>query len=93
MLCVWSSWPARLFLCAPPTALPVAALAQRPHAPAPVPPPERLQVVCPANMVERRYSAWIGGSILASLGTFQQMWMSKAEYQEYGAGGIHKKAP
>jgi actin-like protein 6A len=52
----------------------------------------KVKVVCPANAVERRYSAWIGGSILASLGTFQQMWMSKAEYQEHGAGLIHKKA-
>jgi actin-related protein len=50
-------------------------------------------VVCPAGQAERRYSVWIGGSILASLGTFQQMWMSKAEYKEYGAGLIHKKAP
>ena len=50
-------------------------------------------MVCPVNQVERRYSVWIGGSILASLGTFQQMWMSKAEYQEYGAGLIHTKAP
>ncbi|EFN56038.1 hypothetical protein CHLNCDRAFT_145478 [Chlorella variabilis] len=53
----------------------------------------KVKVVCPANAVERRYSVWIGGSILASLGTFQQMWMSKAEYREYGAGLIHKKAP
>jgi len=34
-----------------------------------------------------------GGSILASLGSFQQMWMSKQEYEEHGAGMIHKKAP
>ena len=38
--------------------------------------------------------AWhAGGSILASLGSFQQMWMSKQEYEEHGAGMIHKKAP
>jgi len=30
---------------------------------------------------------------LASLGSFQQMWMSKQEYEEHGAGMIHKKAP
>lgn len=47
----------------------------------------------PSNPVERRYSVWIGGSVLASLGSFQQMWMSKAEYAEYGPGLIHKKAP
>lgn len=29
---------------------------------------------------ERKFSVWIGGSILASLSTFQQMWMSKEEY-------------
>lgn len=51
------------------------------------------QVICPANAVERRYSVWIGGSILSSLGSFQQMWMSKQEYQEHGAGLIHKKSP
>jgi actin-related protein len=27
---------------------------------------------------------WIGGSILASLSTFQQMWISKEEYNESG---------
>lgn len=53
----------------------------------------KVKVVAPANAVERRYSTWIGGSILSSLGTFQQMWMSKEEYKEYGAGLIHKKAP
>merc|ERR1711890_101981 len=29
---------------------------------------------------ERKYSVWIGGSILASLSTFQSMWISKEEY-------------
>uniref|UniRef100_A0A1D2A4J3 Actin-related protein 4 n=1 Tax=Auxenochlorella protothecoides TaxID=3075 RepID=A0A1D2A4J3_AUXPR len=53
----------------------------------------RVKLVSPSNPVERRYSVWIGGSVLASLGSFQQMWMSKAEYAEYGPGLIHKKAP
>merc|ERR1719289_758761 len=30
----------------------------------------------------RKNSVWIGGSILASLSTFQQMWISKQEYDE-----------
>ncbi len=38
-----------------------------------------------APPVEREFGSWIGGSILASLGTFQQMWISKAEYDEQGA--------
>merc|ERR1719437_228798 len=32
----------------------------------------------------RKYSVWIGGSILASLSTFQAMWITKAEYDEAG---------
>jgi actin-related protein len=37
-----------------------------------------------STSVERQCSAWIGGSILSSLGSFQQLWLSKAEYEEYG---------
>ncbi|XP_038044799.1 actin-3-like [Patiria miniata] len=33
---------------------------------------------------ERKNSVWIGGSILASLSTFQEMWISKQEYDESG---------
>ncbi|KAK4451602.1 actin family [Podospora aff. communis PSN243] len=40
---------------------------------------------------ERRFGAWIGGSILASLGTFHQMWISKKEYDENGAGIVEKR--
>ena len=40
---------------------------------------------------ERKYSVWIGGSILASLSTFQQMWISKMEYDEMGPGIVHRK--
>ncbi|XP_006902072.1 PREDICTED: actin, cytoplasmic 1-like [Elephantulus edwardii] len=40
---------------------------------------------------ERKYSVWTGGSILASLSTFQQMWISKQEYDESGPSVIHRK--
>ena len=40
---------------------------------------------------ERKYSVWIGGSILASLSTFQSMWISKDEYDESGASIVHRK--
>ena len=40
---------------------------------------------------ERKYSVWIGGSILASLSTFQQMWISKEEYNESGPEIVHRK--
>jgi centractin len=31
---------------------------------------------------ERKYSTWIGASILASLSTFKKMWVTAEEYQE-----------
>ncbi|EYC14864.1 hypothetical protein Y032_0039g51 [Ancylostoma ceylanicum] len=40
---------------------------------------------------ERKYSVWIGGSVLASLSTFQMMWITKSEYDEYGAAIVHRK--
>lgn len=57
------------------------------------PPASRLKVVSPANSTERRFAVWIGGSILASLGSFQQMWVSRAEYDEHGPSIVHRKAP
>eukprot|EP00877_Chromochloris_zofingiensis_P009880 jgi/Chrzof1/5145/Cz15g13070.t1 len=53
----------------------------------------KVKVTSPVNPTERRFSVWIGGSILASLGSFQQMWMSKQEFEEHGASLIHRKAP
>merc|ERR1712071_29146 len=41
----------------------------------------KIKIIAPP---ERKYSVWIGGSILASLSTFQQMWISKQEYDECG---------
>lgn len=48
----------------------------------------KVKVVAPP---ERKYLVWIGGSILASLSTFQQMWMSKQEYDESGPSLVHRK--
>ena len=48
----------------------------------------KIKVVAPP---ERKYSVWIGGSILASLSTFQQMWISKQEYDEAGPSIVHRK--
>lgn len=33
---------------------------------------------------ERRYGSWVGGSIFASLPTMQDMWVTKADYDEAG---------
>jgi len=48
----------------------------------------RIRVIAPP---ERKYSVWIGGSILASLGSFQQMWISKEEYDESGPSIVYPK--
>lgn len=48
----------------------------------------KVKVVAPP---ERKYSVWIGGSILASLSTFQAMWIAKAEYDENGPSIVHRK--
>jgi len=40
---------------------------------------------------ERKYSTWMGGSILASLTTFKKMWISAAEYEEDGAPVVNRK--
>ena len=40
---------------------------------------------------ERKYTTWIGGSIIASLSTFQVMWVTKAEYLEIGESIVNRK--
>jgi len=48
----------------------------------------KVKIVAPP---ERKYSVWIGGSILSSLSTFQDMWIQKDEYDESGPGIVHRK--
>lgn len=47
-----------------------------------------IKVIAPP---ERKFSVWIGGSILSSLSTFQNMWISKEEYDESGPSIVHRK--
>jgi len=47
-----------------------------------------IKIVAPP---ERKYSVWIGGSILASLSTFEEMWVNKDEYDESGPSIVHRK--
>jgi len=48
----------------------------------------KIKVIAPP---ERKYSIWIGGSIVTSLSTFQTMWVTKEEYEESGPSIIHRK--
>jgi centractin len=58
-----------------------------------------LRLLAPASDVhirifapkERRFTAWIGGSILSHLPTFSRMWVTSKEYQEEGAAVVHRK--
>lgn len=51
----------------------------------------RAKVFTAGQPNERKYSSWLGGSILASMSTFSSYAMSKQEYQEHGAVLIERK--
>eukprot|EP00920_Eleutheroschizon_duboscqi_P029019 GHVT01070388.1.p1 GENE.GHVT01070388.1~~GHVT01070388.1.p1 ORF type:complete len:546 (+),score=94.30 GHVT01070388.1:1322-2959(+) len=50
----------------------------------------RFRVVSAPSGLERQFSCWVGGSILASLGTFQHMWVSRSTWQEEGVRAFDK---
>ncbi|KAL3810305.1 hypothetical protein ACHAXA_006532 [Cyclostephanos tholiformis] len=52
----------------------------------------RVKVTSP-NVSERAICSWLGGSILGSLGTFQDMWISRKDYDEFGPAIINRKCP
>merc|ERR1712190_237679 len=59
---------------------------------------QELEALAPSTMAikisappERKYSVFIGGSILSSLSTFETMWISKSEYDESGPTIVHRK--
>ena len=51
----------------------------------------KLKIITHPSNTERKFSTWIGGSILSSLGTFHQLWVSKKEFEENGAKIIERK--
>ena len=53
-----------------------------------VPTDTKVKVIAPPN---RKYSSWIGGSILAALPSFQQLYINKEEYDEFGPSIVHMK--
>lgn len=40
---------------------------------------------------DRKYAVWKGASTLASLSSFGASWISREEYEEHGAGIVHRK--
>jgi actin-related protein len=53
----------------------------------------RVKVLTPGGVQERSVLSWLGGSILASMGTFHDMWITKAEYEEWGSAIVNRKCP
>ena len=51
-------------------------------------PDGNIKIIAPP---ERKYTVWIGGSILSSLSTFQELWITKEEYEEEGPNIVHRK--
>ncbi|AOW07787.1 YALI0F27533p [Yarrowia lipolytica CLIB122] len=51
----------------------------------------KVRVAAASNQEERRHGAWIGGSVLGSLGSFHQLWVSKQEWQEKGGDYLVEK--
>ncbi len=52
-----------------------------------VPETVEIKIVAPP---ERRYSVWIGGSILASLKTFNKQWVGRKEYNDSGPKSVYR---
>ncbi|XP_067826368.1 actin, cytoplasmic 1-like isoform X2 [Heptranchias perlo] len=59
---------------------------------------KELQLLAPAGVPvkviappERKYSVWIGASILTCLTSFQEMWITACEYLEMGSCVVHRK--
>jgi len=42
---------------------------------------------------DRRYSCWVGASVLAEVEEFRKEWITREEYDEHGAAIIHKRCP
>lgn len=47
-----------------------------------------VKIAAPAD---RKYSVWCGGSILASLHSFKDMWMTRQEYNDSGPSFVHRR--
>ncbi|XP_077377933.1 actin-1-like [Festucalex cinctus] len=52
------------------------------------PPSMKIKVVAPA---ERKHSVWIGASLLATFPSFEESWITKDDYKEFGPAVVHRK--
>ncbi|KDE08803.1 hypothetical protein MVLG_00908 [Microbotryum lychnidis-dioicae p1A1 Lamole] len=52
----------------------------------------KVKIHAASSPSERVHSSWLGASILASLGTFHQLWIGKDEYEEVGKSIVSRRA-
>lgn len=52
---------------------------------------QKVRLLAVPGSSERRYSTWVGGSILSSLSSFQAAWCSREEYEEHGPAVVQRK--
>ena len=55
------------------------------------PPNMKIKIRSLTSLSKRRWTAWTGGAILASLSTFKEWCISKQEYDETGPSIVHRK--
>ena len=53
----------------------------------------KIRVMAGGSGEKGNVGAWLGGSILASLGGYYEMWITRAEYEEFGPNIIDRKCP
>lgn len=59
---------------------------------------KEITALAPSNMTpdvsspaDRSYSCWLGGAILSQIKKFEDMWITKKEYESEGPNIVHKK--
>jgi len=53
----------------------------------------RIRLISAPEESERRYSSWLGGSILSALQAFQANWVSRKDFMEQGVAALERKCP
>ena len=53
--------------------------------------PLHLDGISVSGMEDRIISTWLGGTVLTSLSTFKDMWVTKADYDEIGPDVVNRK--
>ena len=51
----------------------------------------RVKIYSTATVNERAHSSWVGGSIVASMRNFENLLMTKKDYEEHGPVLIERK--